>query len=209
MMVGVPPAEGDSLGARIRRLRKERGVSLAKVGREDFTRAFLSQIELGRAQPSLRVLRVIADRLGTHVDYLLEGRAPEVDWELALERARVLLLRGEPKRALISLRGAAAAAWPVGTDARMVEAEALAQLGQHDRARKLIDAERMVISKHRDNPRMERWRALSEGRRFSYGNGDARAAAEAHLQTAERAVRAGRPQDALDHYRAARVLLEA
>ena len=205
----MPQAEGDSLGSRIRRLRRERGVSLASIGRGDFTRAFLSQVELGHAQPSLRVLRVIADRLGTHVDYLLEGRSPEEDRELALERARVLLLRGEPKRALISLRGVGDAAWPLGTDARLVEAEALAQLGQREKARKILDAERMVISKHRDNPRMERWRALSEGRRFSYGGGDVKAAAEAHLQTAERAIRAGRPQDALEHYKSARVLLES
>src|SRR2546423_13380646 len=128
MMVAVPPHEGESLGTRIRRLRRERGVSLAKIGGGDFTRAFLSQVELGRAQPSLRVLRVIADRLGTHVDYLLEGRAPEVDRELALERAPGLLLRGEPKRALISLPGPDEASWPIGTDARPAEAEALAQL---------------------------------------------------------------------------------
>src|SRR2546427_4748513 len=206
---GVPPPQGDSLGTRIRRLRRERGVSLAKIGGEDFTRAFLSQVELGRAQPSLRVLRVIADRLGTHVDYLLEGRSPEVDRELAVERARILLLRGEAKRALISLRGLDEAAWPIGTDARLTEAEALAELGQHERARKILDAERMVISKHRDNPRMDRWRALSQGKRLSYGNGDARAAAETHLQIAERATRAGRPKDALEHYRSARTLLEA
>ena len=202
------PAANETIGERIRRLRRERGVSLAKVGRGDFTRAFLSQVELGRAQPSLRVLRVIADRLGTHVDYLLEGRSPDLDRELALERARVLLLRKEPKRALTSLRGLEAAAWPLGTDARLCEAEALRNLGQEDRAREIIDKERLVISKHRDNPRMERWRALSEGRRFSYGNGDVKAAVDSHLQTAERAIRAGRPQDALDHFRAARVLLE-
>src|SRR2546430_16701269 len=119
MMVGVPPHEGESLGTRIRRLRRERGVSLAKIGDGDFTRAFLSQVELGRAQPSLRVLRVIADRLGTHGDYLLEGPPPEGDRELALERARGLVLRGEPKRAAISLRRPDEAAWPAGTDARL------------------------------------------------------------------------------------------
>jgi transcriptional regulator with XRE-family HTH domain len=205
----VPPTEGDSLGSRIRRLRRERGLSLAKIGGVDFTRAFLSQVELGRAQPSLRVLRVIADRLGTHVDYLLEGRSPEVDKELAVERARVLLLRGEPKRALISLRGLDEAAWPIGTDARLTQAEALAQLGRHEQARKILDAERMVISKRRDNPRMDRWRALAQGRRLSYGDGDVKAAVENHLLIAERATRAGRPRDALDHYRSARNLLEA
>lgn len=204
----MPPKSGESLGQRIRRLRKARGVSLARIGGGDFTRAFLSQVELGRAQPSLRVLRVIADRLGTHVDYLLEGRSPETDRELALERARVLLLRGEPKRALISLRGLEHAAWPLGTDARLVEAEALAMLGQDARARELLDKERLVISKRRDHHRMARWRALSEGRRFSYGAGDSASAAEEHLRIAERNTRSGDVAGALDHYRAARVLLE-
>ena len=205
----MPPTEGDSLGARIRKLRRERGVSLAKIGGGDFTRAFLSQVELGRAQPSLRVLRVIADRLGTHVDYLLEGRSPELDRELALERARVLLLRGEPKRALLSLRGLDAAAWPVGTDAHLCEAEALMGLGQEARARELLARERMVISKHRDHHRMDRWRALSEGNRFTYGRGDAKTAAEEHLRIAERNTRSGDLRGALDHYRSARALLEA
>lgn len=183
-------------------------MSLAKVGRSDFTRAFLSQVELGRAQPSLRVLRVIADRLGTHVDYLLEGRSPELDRELDLERARVLLLRGEPKRALISLRGLADAAWPLGTDARLCEAEALALLGQKKRAAELLERERMVISKRRDHHRMDRWRALTEGRRFHYGAGDSASAAEEHLRIAERNIRSGDVPGALDHYRAARALLE-
>ena len=204
----MPPAGSESIGQRIRRLRRERGVSLAKVGRGDFTRAFLSQVELGHAQPSLRVLRVIADRLGTHVDYLLEGRSPDVDRELDLERARVLLLRGEPKRALISLRGLEDAAWPLGTDARLCEAEALASLGQADRARELLEKERMIISKHRDHHRMDRWRALTEGRRFQYGAGDAASAAEEHLRIAERNTRSGDVTSALDHYRAARALLE-
>ena len=74
-MTPVEPGS-ETLGQRIKRLRKERGMSLAKVVREDFSRAFLNQVELGRAQPSTRVLRVIAGRLGTQVDYLLEGRLP-------------------------------------------------------------------------------------------------------------------------------------
>ncbi len=208
MIGSMPPRTGESIGQRIRRLRRERGVSLAKIGGGDFTRAFLSQVELGRAQPSLRVLRVIADRLGTHVDYLLEGRSPGIDRELDLERARVLLLRGEPKRALISLRGLEDAAWPLGTDARLCEAEALAKLGQEERARELLSKERLVISRHRDHARMDRWRVLSEGRRFRFGSGDSASAAEEHLRIAERNTRSGDLSGALDHYRAARALLE-
>ena len=65
--------EEDTLGRRIRRIRKQRGMTLEQIGRGDFTRAWVSQIELGRALPSTRVLRVIAERLGTPVEYLLDG----------------------------------------------------------------------------------------------------------------------------------------
>ena len=102
----------ETLGQRIRKLRNERGLSLAKVAKEDFSRAFLNQVELGRAQPSTRVLRVIATRLGTQADYLLEGRLPGVDRELALETARVLLLHDHPRKALQALEGAEHATGP-------------------------------------------------------------------------------------------------
>ena len=94
----MPPDE--TLGQRIRRVRTERGMSLAKVSGADFSRAFLHQVEHGRSQPSTRVLRVIAGRLGTEVDYLLEGRLPGVERELAVEKGRVLLARGQARRAL-------------------------------------------------------------------------------------------------------------
>ena len=119
----------------------------------------------------------------------------------------MLVLRGEPKRALISLRGLESAAWPLGTDARLCEAEALMALGESDRAQELLARERLVISRRRDHGRMDRWRALSEGRRFHYG-GDPASAAEEHLKIAERNTRSGDVDGALDHYRAARALLE-
>ena len=65
-----PMEETESLGQRIRRIRTDRGMSLAKVVRDDFSRAFLNQVEMGKARPSIRLLRVIAERLGTEVEYL-------------------------------------------------------------------------------------------------------------------------------------------
>src|SRR6266852_5759584 len=127
-------------------------MSLAKVSGGDFSRAFLNQVELGRSQPSTRVLRVIAGRLGTEVDYLLEGRLPNLDRELALERARVLMARGQARRALTALGEA--------------------------------------------------------GEAFSIGRGNPDMAVRVHLRLADRALRAERDYDALEHYRAARVLLE-
>lgn len=195
----------ETLGQRIRRIRKQRGMSLAKVGRTDFTRAFLSQIELGKAMPSTRLLRVIAERLSTPVEYLLEGREESIDRELALEKGRVLLARGEPRRALLALRPALDwLEWPLGTDARLSQVEAMYALGRKDKAGKILEREKRAIAAHEDAERTKRVRAIEAGTRFRY-SGDV---VKTHLQLADRAQREARSRDALEHYRAARVLLE-
>jgi hypothetical protein len=183
-------------------------MSLAKVVGQDFSRAFLNQVELGRAQPSTRVLRVIAGRLGTQVDYLLEGRLPGLDREISLERARVLLLKGRARRALATLEDVVSAEWPLGTDARLCRAEALASLGRQEEVQAVLAAEKKVIVSHRDTHRLERWRALSRGEVFRFGAGDLNAAVDAHLRIADRSIRTGDSREALEHYRAARVLLD-
>jgi transcriptional regulator with XRE-family HTH domain len=200
----TPPEE--RLGERIRRLRRQRGLSLAKVGRTDFTRAFLSQVELGKAQPSTRVLRVIAARLGTEVEYLLEGRQPQIERELALEKGRLLLAQGDPRRALLALRPALESTeWPLATDAKLCQAQALVALGRNQEAAGILDNERKLIWRYRDRQRMERLRAIERGEQFRL-TGDL---VRAHLELADRAQRAANNHDALEHYRAARILLEA
>jgi transcriptional regulator with XRE-family HTH domain len=197
--------QDETLGNRIRRVRKERGMSLARVSGADFSRAFLSQVELGQAQPSTRVLRVIAGRLGTEVDYLLEARLPAVERELAVEKGRVLLARGDARRALAALGSAVeSTAWPLGTDARLCQAEALLALGRKSEAREILAQEKELIKAHRDRHRMERLRSIERGERFVF-DGDP---VKTHLRLADRAQRAANSQDALEHYRAARVLLE-
>ena len=197
----------ETLGQRIRRIRKARGLSLAKVGRNDFTRAWLSQIELGRAAgPSTRLLRVIAERLGTPVEYLLEGREESVERELALEKGRVLLLRGEPRRALLALKPALDwLEWPLGTDARLCQAEAMCALGRKERADRILAKETRAIAEHGDAERAKRVAAIRQNAGFGY-TGDA---VKTHLRLADRAQREARGHDALEHYRAARVLMEA
>jgi transcriptional regulator with XRE-family HTH domain len=202
-------ARKETLGERIRRLRQQRGLSLAKVSGGDFSRAFLNQVEMGRSQPSTRVLRVIAGRLGTEVDYLLEGRPPNLDRELALERARILVARGQARRALSALAEAGDATdWQLRTDARLCQAEALRAVGSSEEADAILAEEKKVINAHRDAHRLDRLRALERGRPFSVGHGDVDAAVRVHLRLADRALRAAKGSDALEHYRAARVLLE-
>jgi transcriptional regulator with XRE-family HTH domain len=184
-------------------------MSLAKVSGGDFSRAFLNQVEMGRSQPSTRVLRVIAGRLGTEVDYLLEGRLPAMERELALEKARVLVARGHARRALAAL-GAVVESfdWPLGTDARLCQAEALIMLGRTDEAAEVLSAEKAAIMAQRDHHRLQRLRSLQRGDVVSIGDGDVESAADGHLRLADRAQRAANSHDALEHYRAARILLE-
>lgn len=181
-------------------------MSLAKVSGADFSRAFLNQVELGRSQPSTRVLRVIAGRLGTEVDYLLEGRQPHLDHELALEKARVLVARGDAKRALLAMKPAIGVAdWPMAADVLLCEAEALFALNRLVEGRSILAAARQLIKAHRDRHRMDRVRAIEQGKRFLFAHDSVLA----HLQLADRAQRAADSTEALEHYRAARVLLEA
>ncbi len=201
-----PLEEGETLGQRIRRIRNDRGMSLARVVGGDFSRAFLNQVEMGKARPSIRLLRVIAERLGTEVEYLLEGHEAGISRELALEKGRVLLAQGEPHRALLTLRPAVTSYdWPLGSDARVSQAEALLAMGRNEEAEEIIAGERKAIELHNDTHRMERLRAIEHGERWRFA-GDA---VKRHLQLADRAHRKGLEYDELEHYRAARVLLES
>jgi transcriptional regulator with XRE-family HTH domain len=112
----------DTLGRRIRRARLERGLTLAQVAGEDFSRAFLNQVEMGRSQPSTRVLRIIATRLGQPLDYLLGGG--QVEQELAVERARLAVARGRARLALELLAPVLELPSTLGSDARLCAAEA-------------------------------------------------------------------------------------
>jgi transcriptional regulator with XRE-family HTH domain len=56
----------EEVGARIRALRSERGLTLKQLGAEcDLSHPFLSQVERGLARPSVATLGAIAEALGT------------------------------------------------------------------------------------------------------------------------------------------------
>src|SRR5437868_15549168 len=94
------PGAPSALGRRIREARQALGITLAAVAGKDFTRAFLNQVELGRAQPSTQTLRIIAQRLQRPIEYFLEEPGDSVAaLELALAEAEMSLLHGEAARA--------------------------------------------------------------------------------------------------------------
>ena len=93
------PAAPSPLGRRIRQARQELGLSLRVVAGDDFSRAFLNQIELGQAQPSTQNLRIIARRLQRPIEYFLEDPGDSTAaLELALAEAEMGLHQGEAAR---------------------------------------------------------------------------------------------------------------
>lgn len=185
-------------------------MSLAKVAGADFSRAFLNQVELGKSQPSTRVLRVIANRLGAPVEYLLEGSTPSLDRQLAVERARVEAVRGRPKEALAALQPILEGLeWPLSADARLCCAEALLAFGRRPEANRHFAEAEKAIRAHGDGHRLRRLRTLRSSASGRMPALDPRALGEARVRLGERALRAGDAAAALEHFREGRVLLEA
>lgn len=80
MIEVVAPAKrqaGESVGARLQRLRQERGLSQRALSEPGVSYAYISRIEAGTRQPSVKALRKLAAKLGVSVDYLETGR--EID----------------------------------------------------------------------------------------------------------------------------------
>jgi transcriptional regulator with XRE-family HTH domain len=194
---------GESLGDRVRKLRMERGMSLAKVAGADFSRAFLNQVELNKSRPSVRVLRVIADRLGTPVDYLLDGSTPSLDREIALEKGRLELARGDLRRCLSVIEPALdAKEWPLGVDARLCAGEAMLRLGRAEAATALLEKQRASIKAHGDEYRLKRLESILAGAGHGLDG-------EAHAALGVALLRDGDGAAALEHFRTARILLES
>jgi hypothetical protein len=94
--------------------------------------------------------------------------------------------------------------WPLGTDARLCQAEALHAVGRESEAEEILAREKELIKAHHDRHRMQRLRSVEKAKRFVFGAD----AVKTHLRLADQAQRAANSHDALEHYRAARVLLE-
>lgn len=176
-------------------------MTLAQVAGQDFTRAFLNQVEMGKCYPSTRLLRVIASRLGAPVDYLVDGSARLLERELAVERARLALIKGDARRALETVQIALDERMALGSDARLCAAEALLALGRKEEAGRLLEAEEPLLKERGDRDRLRRIKEMRSGRRSALD-------APAHERLADRALREGHRDIALEHYRAARVLRE-
>lgn len=63
-----------TLGEKIRTLRKEKRLTQSALAGDELTKSMLSQIENGKATPSMKTLQYIADKLGCEVSFLLEEK---------------------------------------------------------------------------------------------------------------------------------------
>ncbi|ONF65555.1 helix-turn-helix domain-containing protein [Amycolatopsis keratiniphila] len=95
-MVEVPSSGAEPLGARIRRLRRARGLTQRELAEPRYDRGFLAKVESGGRLPSDDVLSHLARRLGLTPDELRFDRPPGAAEELtdALETAYRELQKG-------------------------------------------------------------------------------------------------------------------
>jgi transcriptional regulator with XRE-family HTH domain len=90
--------EQETIGERLKRLRLERGLSQRELAAPGVSYAYISRIEAGTRQPSVKALRKLAQKLDVSPDYLETGRDIDAldDRELRIADAELALRLGEP-----------------------------------------------------------------------------------------------------------------
>lgn len=101
-----------ALGGRIRALRTARGWTQSELAGEHLSTGYVSRIESGTRRPTMKVLRELADRLGTTTEQLLNGieRSRYDEIRLSLDYAELALENGDPAEAESQAREALSAA---------------------------------------------------------------------------------------------------
>src|SRR5919197_2005515 len=66
--------QNETVGARLKRLRIERGLSQRDLSEPGVSYAYISRIEAGARTPSVKALRMLARKLGVSVEYLETGQ---------------------------------------------------------------------------------------------------------------------------------------
>ena len=130
-----PPAAGETIGERLKRLRLERGFSQRELAAPGVSYAYISRIEAGTRQPSVKALRRLAAKLGVSAGYLETGSDldPAEARELRLTDLELAIRLGEQEGTEAPLREIAAEAAASGDRASALRARvALAALA-HDR----------------------------------------------------------------------------
>jgi transcriptional regulator with XRE-family HTH domain len=101
MEAQLSPAAGETIGKRLKRLRLERGLSQRELAAPGVSYAYISRIEAGTRQPSVKALRRLAAKLDVSAEYLETGSqlAPEDARELLLSDLELAVRLGDPQDA--------------------------------------------------------------------------------------------------------------
>jgi transcriptional regulator with XRE-family HTH domain len=122
----APHPAPESIGARLRRLRLERGFSQRELSGPGVSYAYISRIEAGERRPSVKALRQLARKLGVSADYLETGSdlSATAQRELRLADAELALrLADEPSEAEAQLRAILAEATESGDRPSAIRAQ--------------------------------------------------------------------------------------
>src|SRR5687767_8825755 len=137
MADGRPVTE--SIGQRIARLRRERSLSQRELATTGVSFTYVSRIEAGQRQPSVKAIRALALKLGVSPEYLETGRdlPPTGDRELRVTDAELQVrldgssdAEGELREVLAEAQ--AAGDHPIARRARIALALSLASEGRHE-----------------------------------------------------------------------------
>src|SRR5947209_12819701 len=93
----LSPAAGETIGQRLKRLRLERRLSQRELAAPGVSYAYISRIEAGTRQPSVKALRRLAAKLNVSADYLETGLEidPAADREIRLGDLELAVRLGE------------------------------------------------------------------------------------------------------------------
>jgi transcriptional regulator with XRE-family HTH domain len=141
------PAAGETIGERLKRLRLERGLSQRELAAPGVSYAYISRIEAGSRQPSVKALRRLAAKLGVSADYLETGSDLDAAAvrELRLSNLELAVRLGEGNGVEQALQEALAEALAAGDRSAVLRARvSLASLalgsGAFDQAVSLLEA---------------------------------------------------------------------
>jgi transcriptional regulator with XRE-family HTH domain len=93
-------AKREGIGARLKRLRLERGLSQRDLSSPGISYAYISRIESGARTPSVKALRRIAGKLGVTVEHLETGEPTPVERGVADAGLEFASLTAEELRAI-------------------------------------------------------------------------------------------------------------
>lgn len=147
------PAAGETIGQRLKRLRLERGLSQRELAVPGVSYAYISRIEAGTRQPSVKALRRLAAKLGVTADYLETGSDLDeaAARELKLADLELAVRLGETDGAEEGLRALADDAAAASDRRSFLRASVMLAALAQDRGRNK-DAVKLLETALRDEP---------------------------------------------------------